>query len=126
MKTEQRDPLTHAIIGAAIDVHSALGAGVLESAFEECLCFELVNRGLSFQRQVALPLIYKGVRLEHGFRPDLIVERKVIVELKSVERLLPVHESQILTYMRLAGVKLGLLMNINSRTLVAGIKRMIL
>ena len=126
MTAELRDRLTHEIIGAAIQVHSVLGPGILESAFEECLCFELSERRIPFGRQVALPIKYKGIQLEHGFRPDLNVDNRVIVELKCVEKLLPVHQSQILTYMKLSGMRIGLLININSPTLIAGVKRMVL
>lgn len=126
MTREERDPLTHAIIGAAIEVHREFGPGILESAFEECLCFELANAGLSFQRQVALPVVYKGQRLQHGFRPDLIIENAVVVELKNVEKLLPVHDLQLLTYLKLTGITIGLLINIQANTLIAGVKRLIL
>ena len=124
-KTE-RDPLTHQIIGAAIEVHRHLGPGILESAYEECLCFELAQRGLSLRRQVALPLHYKGQRLELGFRPDLIVEEKVLVELKCIEKLMSIHDAQLLTYLRLSGIKVGLLINFQSQPLINGIKRMVL
>ncbi len=120
------DSLTEAIIGAAIEVHRHLGPGVLESVFEECLCFELANAGTSVRRQPPIPVIYKGVSLELGFRPDLIVSDKVIVELKCVEKLLPVHEAQLLTYLRLSGIRIGLLINFQSQPLFRGIKRMIL
>ena len=126
MTTEMRDPLTHTIIGAAIEVHRELGPGVLESAFEECMCFELANAGLSFRRQVPLPIVYKGQRLEHGFRPDLIVENRVIVELKNTEKLLPVHDLQALTYLKLSGIEIGLLTNIQASRLIDGVKRFIL
>lgn len=96
---EIRDPLTHEVIGAAIEVHRCLGPGILESAFEECFCFELAERNLSVQRQVGLPLIYKNVKLNVGYRPDLIIEDRLIVELKSVEKLLKQHEAQVLTYL---------------------------
>ena len=124
--TKERDPLTHVIIGAAIEVHTHLGPGVLESAFEECLCFELSVRGLSFRRQVALPLIYKNQRLDIGFRPDVVIENQVIVELKCIEKLLPVHDAQLLTYLRLAGLPTGLLINFQAQPLINGIKRLVL
>lgn len=126
MAKELRDPLTHEIIGAAIEVHRHLGPGMLESAYEACLCFELAQRGLSLRRQVAVPLIYKGQKLELGFRPDLIIEDKVLVELKCIEKLLAVHEAQLLTYLRLSGIRIGLLINFQSQPLISGIKRMIL
>lgn len=121
----QSDPLTHEIIGAAIDVHRTLGPGMLESAYEECLCFELVNRGLSVTRQTILPLVYKGIQLDIGFRPDLVVENQVIVELKCIEKILSVHEAQVLTYLKLTELDRGLLINFNSQPLTNGIKRIV-
>jgi GxxExxY protein len=91
------------VIGLAIDVHRQLGPGLLESVYEECLCFEIKQTGLAFRRQVPLPIVYKQVRLDSGFRMDLVVESQLIVEIKSVERLLPFHEAQMLTYLRLSG-----------------------
>ena len=122
---EIRDPLTHQVIGAAIEVHRNLGPGILESAFEACLCFELAERGLGVERQVGLPLIYKGVKLNLGYRPDLIIEGALIVELKSVERLIAQHEAQVLTYLKLSGLQTGLLINIQSQPLIKGIKRLV-
>jgi GxxExxY protein len=122
---EIRDPLTHQVIGAAIEVHRNLGPGILESAFEACLCFELAERGLGVERQVGLPLIYKGVKLNLGYRPDLIVEGALFVELKSVERLITQHEAQVLTYLKLSGLQTGLLINIQSQPLIKGIKRLV-
>lgn len=122
----QRDPLTDKVIGLAIEVHRHLGPGLLESAYEECLCFELKNSGLQYQRQVPLPIDYKGVRLEIGYRIDILVEDALIVELKNVERLLPIHEAQILTYMRLAELPTGLLLNFNMPLPKDGIRRMVL
>ena len=98
---EIRDPLTHEIIGAAIEVHRELGPGILESAYEECFTFELATRNLSVKRQVPLPIIYKGHNIEVGYRPDLIIEGQVIVELKCAEKLVPVDDAQLLTYLRL-------------------------
>jgi GxxExxY protein len=121
----QADPLTHEIIGAAIEVHRHLGPGMLESAYEECFCFELVGRGLSVKRQVILPLVYKSVQLNLGYRPDLVVDDQVIVELKCVEKILPVHEAQVLTYLRLTGLHRGLLINFQSQPLINGIKRIV-
>jgi len=120
------DPLTEKVIGAAIDVHRALGPGLLESAYQECLCHELNLIGLAFEREVGLPVLYKGVRLDCGYRIDLVVEGRVIVELKTVERLLPIHEAQLLTYLRLAQVHTGLLLNFNVPALRQGIKRLVL
>ncbi len=118
--------LTEAIIGAAIEVHKALGPGLLESAYEECLCRELSLCGLKFRRQVELPVEYKGVKLDCGYRVDIIVSEKVIVELKSVERIERVHEAQLLTYMRLSGKKIGLLFNFNSAVLSRDMIRRVL
>src|SRR6266700_8344667 len=101
--TEQ-DPLTGKVIGAAIEVHRGLGPGLLESAYEECLCHELRLAGITFQRQVPLPVVYKGVHLDCGYRLDVVVEGRLVLELKTMERLLPIHEAQLLTYLRLAGI----------------------
>lgn len=122
----EQDPLTGKVIGAAIEVHRALGPGLLESAYEECLCHELNLAGLAFARQVSLPVIYKGVRLDCGYRLDVVVEGQVVVELKTVERLMPIHEAQLLTYLRLAQIHTGLLLNFNVPVLRDGIKRMVL
>jgi GxxExxY protein len=123
---KDRDPLTEKIIGAAIEVHRTLGPGLLESAYEECLCKELETAGLAFQRQVMLPIIYKGDRIEPGFRTDVIVMEQVILELKAVERLLPIHEAQLLTYLKLSGIEKGLLMNFNAMPLIKGIRRLVM
>jgi len=122
----QNDPLTEKIIGAAIEVHRVLGPGLLESAYEECLCHELRLEGIGFTRQQPLPVVYKGVHLDCGYRLDVVVESKVIVELKTVDRLLPIHEAQLLTYLRLAGIHTGLILNFNVPALRQGIKRMVL
>ncbi len=114
------EELTEKIIGAAIEVHRALGPGLLESAYEECLCRELNLRGLAFQRQVLLPVEYKGVKLDCGFRLDLIVQEAVVLELKCVEHILPVHEAQLLTYLKLTGKHVGMIINFNVATLVRG------
>jgi len=113
------------IIGAAIEVHKRLGPGLLESTYEICLIHELREMDLKFNQQVALPVIYKDVRLDAGYRIDLIVENKVIVELKSVDALADIHVAQILTYLKLKDLKLGLLINFNSVRLVDGVKRVI-
>src|SRR5882724_5513141 len=105
----ERDPLTERIIGLAIEIHRALGPGLLESAYEECLCFELSNHEIPFARQVPLPIVYKTVKLDCGYRIDLVVERRLIIELKTVERLMPLHEAQLLTYLKLSGIRAGLL-----------------
>jgi GxxExxY protein len=114
------EDLTEQIIGAAVEVHRALGPGLLESAYEECLCRELHLRGLVFQRQVPLPVEYKGVNLDCGYRLDLIVHAEIILELKCVERVLPVHEAQLLTYLKLTGKRVGLIINFNVPALVRG------
>ena len=121
-----QEQLTEAVIGAAIEVHRVLGPGLLESAYEQCLCYELSARGMSFARQVELPVVYKDVRLDCGYRMDLVVEDRVIVEIKTVDRLAPVHEAQLLTYLRLSGKKVGLLLNFHAVALNRGIKRMVL
>jgi len=123
---ETKDPRTSPIIGAAIEVHRHLGPGLLESAYEECLCHELHLRGLDFKRQVELPVLYKGLNLNCGYKIDLVVQDEVILELKSVEKLLPVHQAQLLTYMRLADKKVGLLINFNVPLLTQGIVRRVL
>ena len=112
--------LTEQIIGSAVEVHRALGPGLLESAYEECLCHELSLRNLSFQRQVPLPVGYKGVKLDCGYRIDLLVQDEIILELKCVERTLPVHEAQLLTYLKLMEKRVGLIINFNVATLVRG------
>jgi GxxExxY protein len=125
MNASEKDPLTGEIIGAAIEVHRELGPGILESAYQECLCYELATRGLSVQRQVALPVVYKTIKLDIGYRPDLIVENQVIVELKCVEKLFAIHDAQVLTYLRLSGLQRGLLINFQSQPLMKGIKRIV-
>lgn len=117
---------TERIIGAAIEVHRELGPGLLESAYEECLCWELSARNMTFERQVALPVVYRGRRLDVGYRLDLVVESCVVVEIKAVEALLAIHEAQLLTYLRLSGHRVGLLINFNVPFLRDGIKRRVL
>ena len=114
------------MIGAAIEVHRQLGPGLLESAYVECLCRELTVRGIPFERERALPVEYKGVRLECGYRLDLLVAGVVVVEVKSVEALAPVHEAQLITYLRLGGWHIGLLINFNVAVLKEGIRRKVL
>jgi len=123
---QPNDQFTEQIIGFAIEVHRHLGPGLLESAYEECLCFELAQHGVPFRRQVPLPVVYKSVRLDCGYRIDVIVDDRVIVELKSIERLMPIHDAQVLTYMRLSGVRTGLLLNFNTPVLKEGIRRLML
>jgi GxxExxY protein len=115
--------ITEKIIGAAIEVHRRLGPGLLESAYQECLCHELKLINLSFNREIPMPIIYKELKLDHGYRLDILVENKVVVELKSVDSLLDVHTAQILTYMRLGEYSTGLIINFNVSLLKNGIKR---
>jgi GxxExxY protein len=116
---------THEIVGAAIDVHRVLGPGLLETAYETCLCRELFLRGIEYERQVQLPVDYRGVKLDCGYRLDLVVQRSVIVEVKSIFRVLPIHRAQVLTYLKLTGLRLGLLINFNVEMLRDGIHRII-
>ncbi len=122
----ERDSLTESVIGLAIEVHRALGPGLLESAYQECLCYELKTNGIAFARQVALPVVYKAVKLDCGYRMDLVVDDRLVVELKTAEKILPIHEAQLLTYLRLSGIRTGLLLNFNTSVLKDGIKRMVL
>lgn len=115
--------LTQAIIGAAIEVHSTLGPGLLETAYQDCLCHELRQIGLTFQCQPWVSFQYKEIQLDRVFRPDLIVDNEVIIELKSVEKLLPIHDSQVQTYLKLTGLKIGLIFNFNTRLLKDGLRR---
>jgi GxxExxY protein len=124
--SEDNDPRTGPIIGAAIEVHRDLGPGLLESAYEQCLCHELHLRGFSFRRQIDLPVLYKGLKLDCGYKIDLLVRDEVILELKSVEKLLPIHQAQLLTYLRLAQKRVGLLINFNVPLLTQGIIRRVL
>lgn len=119
------DRLTEMIIGAAIEVHRQTGPGLLESVYEECLCYELSQLGLRFQRQVQLPIMYKGNRLACGYKMDLVVEDAVVLELKTVDRLMPVHSSQLLTYLKLSSKRVGLLLNFNEPVLKKGLKRLV-
>jgi len=113
------------VIGKAIEVHKQLGPGLLESAYQECLYYELINLGLKVKKEKALPIVYKEIKLDHGYRIDLLVEDKVVLELKTVDFLTDVHTAQILTYMKLGNYKLGLLLNFNVKLLKEGIKRFI-
>src|SRR5258708_4150914 len=114
------------IIGLAIAVHRHLGPGLLESAYEECLCHELSQAGINHRRQVPLPVVYKSVRLDCGYRMDIVAENEVVIEIKAIERLLPIHEAQMLTYLRLSRLRAGLLMNFNSVALKDGLRRFVL
>jgi GxxExxY protein len=122
---EELDRISEAIIGAAIDVHKALGPGLLESASETCLAYDLAEQGWPVESQLTLPLIYKGLKLDAGYRLDLLVAKRVIVEVKSVEHLLSIHQAQLLSYLKLSGCKLGLLINFNVGLLKHGIVRMV-
>jgi GxxExxY protein len=117
--------ITSQIIGAAISVHDELGPGMLESAYEACMVHELMQRGLRVERQKPLPLVYKGMTIECGYRLDLLVEESVIVELKSVDRIESVHSKQVLTYLKLSGIKVGLLINFNVEYLRMGLTRLV-
>ena len=110
----------------AYEVHTALGPGLLESTYEECLCYELSRYGLQVERQKTLPIEYKGIKIDNGYRLDIVVENKVVIELKSVETLLPIHSAQLLTYLKLSNIKYGLLINFNVKSLKEGIKRYIM
>jgi GxxExxY protein len=120
------EELTEKIIGAAIEVRRELGLGLLESAYAKCLAHELRLRGLQIRTEVPLPVVYKGVRLDCGYRIDIIVEEKVLLELKTVEKIIPVHEAQLLTYLKLSNIRIGLLINFHSQVLKNAIKRMAL
>jgi GxxExxY protein len=123
---EETDRVACAIVDAAFSVHKALGPGLLESVYEVCLAHEISKRGLKVQRQVSLPVVYDQVRLDAGLRLDMLVEDRVIVELKAVETLLPVHKAQVITYLKLSGYRLGMLINFNVPLIRDGIKRIIL
>ena len=125
-ETPREDKITDLVIGAAIEVHRTLGPGLLESAYEECMCYELSHAGLHFRRQVSLPVVYKGMKLDCDYRMDLVVGDLVIVEIKAVESLAPVHSAQLLTYLRLSNRTVGLLINFNESVLKNGLKRLVL
>jgi GxxExxY protein len=120
------DALSHRVIGCALEVHKHLGPGLLESTYEQCLAHELGQAGVAFKTQHPVPVAYKGVLLDCGYRVDMLVDDRMILELKSVDKLLPIHEAQLLTYMKLAGVSIGLLMNFNVTFFKDGLKRMVL
>lgn len=124
-KEEGLNKVTETIIGAAITVHRALGPGLLESAYEACMVYDLMQEGLKVERQKPLPIVYRGVKLECGYRLDLMVENEVIVEIKSIEKLLPVHKAQIMSYLKLSDCKVGLLINFNIEVLRNGIQRVV-
>jgi GxxExxY protein len=120
------DLVSKEIIGSAIEVHRILGPGMLESAYEECLTYELIQKGLKVDRQKPIPVLYKEIKMDCGYRLDLLVDKRVIVEVKSVHFIIPVHEAQILTYMRFAKIKIGLLINFKVTVLKNGLKRFVL
>jgi GxxExxY protein len=125
-KVYPHQDLTEKIIGAAIEVHRALGPGLLESIYQTCLAHEMALRGLRFEKEKPLPVEYKDIKLESGYRLDFVVESKVVVELKAVDSIHNVHKAQLLTYLKLAGCKVGLLLNFNSAVLKDGIERLVL
>ena len=124
--SQELNRITQMILGGALSVHRALGPGLLESAYEACLAFELVERGLRIERQKSLPVRYREVNLDCGYRIDLLVDSKVIIEVKAVERLNPIHEAQLLSYLKLSSCKVGLLINFNVRILKHGVRRLVL
>ena len=117
--------ITHEVIGSSIKIHRCFGPGMLESAYEKCLVYEMVKRGFHVEHQVVLPLIYDGITIDAGYRLDLRISRLVIVEVKAIEVVLPIHKAQLLCYMRLSGCRMGLIINFNAVRLVDGITRMI-
>jgi len=120
------EQLSQRVIAALIEVHRQLGAGLLESAYEQCFCYELSCASIAFKRQVPVPIQYKGIKLDCGFRIDVLIEDAIIVELKSKEKLLPIDEAQLLTHMRLAGIRVGFLVNFNVKVLMDGLIRRVL
>lgn len=123
---QEINELTSKIIGCAIDVHKILGPGLLESAYEECLCYELAENKILFERQKPIPVNYKTIKLDAGYRIDILVENKVVLELKSIDVLAPIHKAQILTYLKFSEKKIGLLINFNVTKLKDGLKRYVL
>ena len=117
--------ISNIIIGKAIEVHKSLGPGLLESAYQECLYYELIESGLKVEKEKPMPIVYKDVKLDHGYRIDLLVEDKVVIEIKTVDAIIDVHEAQILTYLKLGDYKLGLLINFNVQLLKKGIRRFV-
>jgi GxxExxY protein len=120
------EPLTDRVIGLAIEVHRHTGPGLLESVYEQCLCRELVEAGIVFARQVAIPIIYKGAPVGDGFKADIVVARELILEIKSVATILPIHEVQLRTYLRMSSIRVGLLLNFNVPRLVDGLRRYVI
>ncbi|MBK9216370.1 MAG: GxxExxY protein [Chloracidobacterium sp.] len=124
--TERVEQLSHLVIGAALKVHKELGPGLIESVYERCLCYELQKAGLVYERQMAVPVVYDGMKLDADLRLDIWVEKSLIIEVKAVEATLPIHQAQLMTYLKLTGNRLGLLINFNVPLLKNGIKRVIL
>ena len=122
---ERLDKISDGIIGAAIEVHRELGPGLLESAYEACLAFELIDRGMRIEQQKSLPVTYRGIQLDAGYRLDLLVEDAIIVEIKALDQLAPIHQAQLLSYLKLSGCHVGLLINFNVKVLKQGIKRVV-
>lgn len=125
MLEKERNNLSKIILDSAIEVHKQLGPGLLESVYEICLCRELLDKGISYQRQVSLPVVYKNEKLDAEFRMDIVVENEIIIELKAAEVIMPVHHAQLLTYLKLYDKRLGLLINFNTPRLIDGFKRLI-
>ncbi len=124
-ENDRLDEISHRIIGAAIEVHRNLGPGLLESAYQSCLAFELKQLGVKLEEQKPLPVIYKDMRLDCGYRLDLVVEDEIIIEVKAIEKLVPIHEAQLLSYLRLAKKRVGFLMNFHVPVLKNGLKRIV-
>ena len=119
------EDLAAALVDSAFKVHQTLGPGLLESVYESCVCIELTRRGISYEKQVPMPLVYEGVNVDGGFRLDLLVEKSAVLEIKAVEKLLPIHQSQLLTYLKLANLRLGFLINFNVLMFKEGVKRIV-
>lgn len=124
-KEENLNKITETIIGVSINIHRALGPGLLESAYEACMVYDIAKAGLQVEQQKPLPIVYRGVKLDCGYRLDLMIENKVIVEIKSLEKLLPIHQAQLMSYLKLSDCKVGLLINFNVKVLKNGIKRVV-
>ena len=118
--------LTERVIGLAIEVHRATGPGMLESVYESCLCHELEQAGIAFERQVGIPVTYKEIQFDEGFRADILVDRQLVVEIKAVAQLVPAHDAQVLTYLRMSGLRVGLLFNFHARLLKDGLRRFVI
>jgi len=122
---ERLNKITETIIGVAINIHRALGTGLLESAYEACMVYDLIQVGMKVEQQKPLPVVYRGVKLECGYRLDLMIENEVVVEIKSIDKLLPIHKAQLMSYLKLADCKVGLLINFNVELLKDGIQRVV-